>query len=287
MNDFKFSISIIIPTLNRIEKLKKLVDSITNVDWTDAELIIVDDSAVNSKDVISVYGNQNIIYIHRGQKLGVSSARNEGAEIAKGKYLIFLDDDDAVSESWFTDFRNTVDMDYDLVFCNMRRITKDNPEGLVIKPSNRGKGANGNGIVIPGSFMIKKEVFDSIGKYDERLLYAENTELFYRITKFNPTKYFIDKENFYYYPSEDGGSKNLSNMIDSNKLILEKHDDILSTNTKYLFNQIIGVNYMRFKQGDKASKYFLKAIQYKPFRFDTYMRLVISKSAFLMSIFYK
>ena len=283
----QIKISIIIPTLNRIEKLIKLIDSIKNVNWHATELIIVDDSVQSFENVIDQYQNQNIVYLHRGEKLGVSSARNLGANIAKGEYLIFLDDDDNITENWFSDFWETTINEYDLVFCNMKRIDKNHPEGIVLKPSDFKFGANGKNIVIPGAFMIKKVIFDKVEGYDEQLYYAENTELFYRIEMLDLTRHFIDKANFIYYPSEDGGSKNLKNMIDSNKVILEKHDYWLPKNHKHVFNQIIGVNYMRFGERKNAAFYFKKAIKSKPFRFGTYLRLLISKSTLLSSLFYK
>ncbi len=283
----QFSISIIVPTLNRIDKLKKLIDSIKNVNWRETELIIIDDSAQNFQDRIDQYQNKSIVYIHRGEKLGVSSARNLGVKIAKGKYIIFLDDDDDITKNWFSDFWNASQNDYDLVFCNMKRIDKNNPEGIVLKPSDFKFGASGKNIVIPGAFMIKKMIFEKVHGYDEQLYYAENTELFYRIEMLDLRRYFIDKANFIYYPSEDGGSKNLKNMIDSNKIILEKHDHWLPKNHKHIFNQIIGVNYMRFGDRKNAAIYFYKAIKAKPFRLGTYIRLFISKSTLLSSMFYK
>jgi hypothetical protein len=67
-------------------------------------------------------------------------------------------------------------------------------------------------------------------------------------------------------------------MVSSNKLILEKHDAVLSTKTKFLFNQIIGVSYLKLGNKKEASKYFIRAIKYKPLQLKTYLRLIISKS---------
>ena len=285
--NYEFSISIVIPTLNRPKKLEQLIDSLVNVNWKETELLIVDDSLDSHEIQLRENRDCTIHYIHRGQKLGVSSARNLGAQCAKGKYLIFLDDDDKVTANWFEDFYATVAQDYDLVFCNMKRIDLKNLNGVLVKPSDHRFGANGNNIVIPGAFMLKRALFESLDGYDEKILYAENTELFYRIELLNNKRYFIDKANLIYCPSEDGGSKNLKNMIDSNKIILEKHMDWLPENHKHVFNQIIGVNYMRFGESKKASMYFFKAIQAKPFRFGTYCRLLISLSPYLSKIFYK
>jgi glycosyltransferase involved in cell wall biosynthesis len=280
-------ISIVIPTLNRSLAIQKLINSFTNINWNETEIIIVDDSIESFENDLNKIKDRNINYIHRGKKLGVSSARNIGAKIAKGKYIIFLDDDDDITESWFSDFSNEIVKDYDLVFCDMKRIDKNIPNGLVVKPTDKKFGAMSNAIVIPGAFMVKKSIFNKVGGYDERLLYAENTELFFRINKLNPSRFFIDKVNFIYYPSEDGGSKNLMNMIDSNKIILEKHDDWLSDKMKYTYNQIIAVNYTRFGDQKNAAHHFMKAIKYEPFKFGTYIRFLISKSSFLRSFFYK
>ena len=279
--------SIIIPTYNREKTIIRAIDSVLQQSFTDFEIIVVDDGSVDAtKEVVSSLYDNRIHYYYQANQ-GVCAARNYGASLASGDYLIFLDSDDYVTTNWLEDFYNIKDYNYDIIFCQMKRIDKKYPNGFVVNPKDKKFGAMGNGIVIPGAFMIKKIIFDKVGGYDESLFYAENTELFFRINKLKPSRFFIDKVNFIYYPSEYGGSKNLMNMIISNKIILEKHDDWLSNKIKYTYHQIIAVNYTRFDDQRNAAFHFLKAIKYNPFKLGTYIRYLISKSSYLRSVFYK
>jgi glycosyltransferase involved in cell wall biosynthesis len=262
-------ISIIIPTLDRQAQLENLIGRLSEVIQNE-ELIIVDDSfdSFNIGDLST--DKFPIKYIHRGKKLGVSSARNVGATAAEGEYLLFFDDDDDFTEDWLGDFRDKLSSSPDLVHCDMKIIHGNgNEENVSAKKRNYS-------IVIPGAWVIKKALFQEIGGFDERLKFAENTELFFRIGKVEKATEYIEKQNFIYYQSLDGGSKNLQNMIDSILIILEKHDEILSNHVKYLYHQIVGVNQMRFKSYSEARLHLSKSWRYKPYKIKTLGRLFIA-----------
>lgn len=88
--------SIIIPVYNVEIYLKQCVDSILNQKYKDYEIILVDDGSTdNSGKLCDVFGRQfdSIKVVHKVNG-GLSSARNVGAKMAKGDYIIFLDSDD-------------------------------------------------------------------------------------------------------------------------------------------------------------------------------------------------
>ncbi|MEB2784733.1 glycosyltransferase family 2 protein [Algoriphagus persicinus] len=269
-------ISIVIPTLNRPGELIRLLKKIRNSETdSDLEVIIVDDSKEDISNAVGKIIKSGIYYIHRGEKLGVSSARNAGAEVAKGEFLIFLDDDDDFTEDWLSDFHKEARDGADLVFCDMKRV-ESNGNKRIEKSIVDKNGKLIKSILIPGAWMLRKELFFEIGGYDEKLKYAENTELFIRLQQVDLCVKRIPKANFIYYPSEDGGSKNLMNMINSLSWILQKQESQLSPHVKYLYHQIIGVNYMRFQDFPNSRMHLLKAYLIKMYKLDTLGRLVIS-----------
>lgn len=272
-------LSIIIPTLNRPIEVERIVLELKRNNEADVEIIIVDDSKDSIEEKLKLI-DTSIIYIHRGEKLGVSSARNIGAKTSLGEYLIFLDDDDSLSKSWLRDFLNSTETEADLVYCNMLSISQNgNEKRISAKENNRG-------IVIPGAWMIKKDVFLNVGGYDSRLKFAENTELFFRIDQIELKKVYIEKENFIYMQSSDGGSKNLKNMIDSLSIILDKHADYLNSHVKHLYHQNIGVIQMRFKDFSNAKRNLSLAIKYKPTKISTYLRYGLASVPFFASKVY-
>lgn len=106
--------SVIVPIYNREKTLKKCIDSILNQTEKDFELILVDDGSVdNSGKICDDYKKQDnrVVVIHKTNG-GVSSARNAGIDIAQGKYIVFVDSDDYVGETYLKTFNN---LDADLV----------------------------------------------------------------------------------------------------------------------------------------------------------------------------
>jgi len=85
-------VTIIITTYNHANYLSKSIQSVINQSYSNFEIIIIDDGSTdNTKQVISNF--PNIIYFYQTNS-GLSSARNSGINLAKGKYIIFLDADD-------------------------------------------------------------------------------------------------------------------------------------------------------------------------------------------------
>lgn len=274
------SISIIIPTLNRPNQLLDLLKRLYEITSDEDEIIIVDDSLKSQEVQIKQLFSSRVFYVNRGKKLGVSSARNVGASVSTNPYLIFLDDDDDFSSGWISDFRNSMESNPDLVFCNMEVHLPNGESSKCIAKKDEFK------TVIPGAWLIRRELFEKIGGFDERLKFAENTEFFFRLNKEKIEKRFIDSFNFIYYQSADGGSQNLQNMIDSLTIILKKHDNYLNNNVKHLYNQIIGVNELRFRHFSDARVFLWKAFILKPYKFSTLGRFLISLFPFLATRVY-
>lgn len=99
-NNCKYSI--IVPIYNRENTLKRCVDSILNQTISDFELILINDgSKDNSRKICDEYKKKDsrVVVIHQ-ENGGVSRARNAGLEIAKGKYIVFVDSDDYVDDTY-------------------------------------------------------------------------------------------------------------------------------------------------------------------------------------------
>lgn len=281
--------SIIIPSYNRAHILPQAINSVVNQTYSNWELLVVDDGSTDATaTVVKEFKDHRIHYLYK-QNGGVCSARNYGVNFSKGDYIVFLDSDDAVTLDWIQHFNEKINSNFqqDLICGGLKRINLKTNESLLVKPTDQGKGAMGWAVVIPGSFAVKKDFLLAAGLYDEELKYGENTELFFRFKKKNPVLAHTIFFDLKYYPSENGGSKNLRNMIVSNKIILEKHDSWLSNEMKYRYHQIIAVNYTRFNEQKNATYHFLRAIKYKPFRFTTYIRLMICQFSSLRAMFYK
>ena len=92
-------ISIIVPIYNAQKTIERCIDSILNQDFSDFELILIDDgSKDNSGKICDTYAgkDQRVRVIHK-ENSGVSASRNLALREAKGEYLQFLDADDWIT----------------------------------------------------------------------------------------------------------------------------------------------------------------------------------------------
>ena len=107
--------SVIIPVYNSEKTIERCIESITSQKRTDVEIIIINDGSTDMsegfcKNLQNEYNN--IVYIHK-ENGGVSSARNSGLSVARGKYVMFVDSDDYVDSNCFEIYDNYTKSDAD------------------------------------------------------------------------------------------------------------------------------------------------------------------------------
>ena len=96
-------ISIIVPVYNVAEYLPKCIDSIRKQIEQNWELILVDDGSKDgSGEICDNYTYDSRIRVIHKCNEGVSSARNVGLKLAKGKYICFIDSDDWVEPDYLS-----------------------------------------------------------------------------------------------------------------------------------------------------------------------------------------
>ena len=103
--------SFIVPVYNTEKYLKKCLDSLVNQTYKDFEIIVVNDGSTDkSSNIISKYQKKykNIIVIDKENE-GLSMARNRGVQKTSGKYIIFVDSDDYVSNKLLEEVDKKID----------------------------------------------------------------------------------------------------------------------------------------------------------------------------------
>jgi glycosyltransferase involved in cell wall biosynthesis len=270
--------SVIIPVFNRASLICATLDSVLHQNCKNYEIIIIDDgSSDDVKNILSSYlENRSINYFYQSNS-GVSAARNKGASLSNGDYLIFLDSDDLVTENWLSDYTAIIIKDNsDIIYCGINRM-KENTLIEYTDPTNPFKDGKSFGNVIPGSFCIRKNIFERIGRYDEQLSYGENTELGFRFNKANPTFSFINKPNLVYNLYDNSHGKNARNKMNGIMYTINKHPQLFSENKnmKIRFLSIAGVAALNCKDYKNAQKYFLKSLILNPFQMKNYFRLCL------------
>src|SRR2546430_1459666 len=91
------TVSIIVPTRNRMRKLRRCLESLLKSSYRDFEVVVVDDCSDEDPTLLlkSAYPSVKV-YRNSSRKL-LSGSRNFGASVSRGELLFFIDDDNVVA----------------------------------------------------------------------------------------------------------------------------------------------------------------------------------------------
>ena len=121
-------VSVIIPVYNTGSIIKKCIQSILNSNYSNIEIIIIDDgSDKETADICNELEKkeEKICVIHQ-ENAGVSSARNKGIEKAQGKFITFVDADDTIDENLISILVNScVEKKADIAICGYKEWYDD------------------------------------------------------------------------------------------------------------------------------------------------------------------
>ena len=185
-----FDISVIIPTYNRRELVRRAIDSVIKQSAGRHEIIVVDDGSTDgtADALLSAYGDR--IRLLRQANAGVSSARNAGMREASAPLIALIDSDDLwlpgksrLQMEWLA-----AHPEYGMVLCDVRRVEADgrqidvfrrrdilSEDGWVLRWILR------NPALVPASVMFRRAVFHDIGGFDESLRTAEDLDFHLRV----------------------------------------------------------------------------------------------------------
>ncbi|MBP5466415.1 MAG: glycosyltransferase [Clostridia bacterium] len=121
-------ISVVIPVYNVEKYLGRCLDSIVGQTYRNLEIILVNDGSIDaSYDICKEYAQKDKrIRIISRENRGVSASRNEGVSVATGKYLAFIDSDDAVSSDYIEYMYITAEKEHaDFSACEVVSVRND------------------------------------------------------------------------------------------------------------------------------------------------------------------
>ncbi len=222
-------VSVILPTYNRIKHINNSIASVLGQDTKyTIELIIVDDASTDgTENEINKINDQRVKYIKLNQNSGGGKARNVGINSASGKYIAFIDSDTI----WY---KNKIQIQVELLEKNQSyigcysRFTKLYSAGSEVQPPQipapdqaRPGILLDNYIDTPTS-IVKREVLERVGGFDENLPRFQDWEMFIRLTKLGMMYGFyqplIDSLDL-----SDSISRNDKARLTALKIIYQKH----------------------------------------------------------------
>ena len=189
-------VSVIVPTFNRGWILKEAIDSVLAQNFKDFELIVIDDGSTdNTPDILNSYKDDIMAFSQNNR--GVSASRNRGIALSSGRFIAFLDSDDLWMPNKLSIQVDFFNKNNDALICQTDEIWIRN--NVRVNPKTRHKKLSGMifehsldlCMVSPSAVMIKRELFDEVGLFDEDLPACEDYDLWLRISCGYPV-YLID-----------------------------------------------------------------------------------------------
>lgn len=195
------SVSVIIPTYNRANKVSSAIQSVFAQTVSDVEVIVVDDGSSDGTQhlLTESFGDRIRYYFQPNQ--GVSVARNKGIEEARGTWIAFLDSDDqwkndklewqlktlkqfgSHSSACYTDVQFTNHSEtrtmFELAASNYRHKSEMGINcdalRLLVKPGGAGM------VICLSSLLARANEVRRAGGFDARLLYTQDSEFMFRL----------------------------------------------------------------------------------------------------------
>ena len=176
------TVTVIIPTRNRIEPLKRLLGRIvpylsTHPDCT----IIVSDDGDASETRRALSEEFNLVQVVQGPRQGPASNRNCGAAHSNGELLVFLDDDCVPASDLIARYRDAACNHPDVAVFE-GRIT---PDGEISSCADGAPSNETGGYLWSCNFAVRRELFETIGGFDSRFPFAamEDNDFHFRAKK--------------------------------------------------------------------------------------------------------
>ncbi len=236
------TVSVIIPTFKRPTELLRAVNSVLEQDYTDFEILVIDDNPPESEYRVqteSVLKNldSRIIHLKNSSSLGGAGARNAGIKSARGLYIAFLDDDD----EWLTGKlgkqmnlfqtlpKEVCSVDTGFFEIDERRSTKREVlpalrgeifENLLVKHKGRAPKLS--------SMICRTDALRKVGMFDPSLPSRQDLDLYLRLARLYKFEYIAEPLINKFIHSSGRISSVSSNKIRGFEMLYKKYyDDLL------------------------------------------------------------
>jgi glycosyltransferase involved in cell wall biosynthesis len=303
--------SVIIPLYNKENFIENTLKSVLNQNFTDFELIVVNDGSTDkSEEKLLSFKDDRIQYFYKENE-GVSIARNYGIEKAESSYITFIDADDY----WYPEFLGEIFKNIKLfpeqkvfttaievetsknIFPAQYSIQKTGDFELV----NYFKSSVKESVIWTSSAVFHKSIFAEIGNFDPKIKSGQDTDLWIRIGLVYPVlfswkilaRYVYDenslskneaflssKLNFSKFTEQEKTNPDLKYFLDLNRFSLAIKSKLISNKElfKYYYNGI-DLKKMIFK------KRFLLILPSYILRFLILIKLKLAHLGFGSSVF--
>jgi glycosyltransferase involved in cell wall biosynthesis len=195
------TISVVLPTYNRSELIREAVESALSQTRAPSEVVVVDDGSEDDT-VAGLETYSDRISVLRQANAGVSAARNRGIRESRSEWIAFLDSDDLWNEEHLARLIDILERHPQLQWaCSNAQL--ETKRGDPCEPFNGAdtlrRARCGNGVIedflaaaavgvqfITSEFIVRRDLLQTLGGFDEGLRHGEDLDLWWRIARLHP-----------------------------------------------------------------------------------------------------
>ena len=242
-DEIKGLLSVIIPYFNMGSYISETINSVFNSTYKNIEVIVVDDGSndPHSIEILNVLQQQYPIKIHHQVNQGLPMARNNGAQIAKGEFIAFLDADDKVEPEYFEWAIQLLEYYTNISFVGCWTKYFGSKEGLWPTWNCEPPYLLLHNMINSSSIVARKKDFLTYGLNDPAMEYGmEDYESVLRMVENGCMGISIPKPLFMYRVRSDSMSRffNPKNILYLYAIMSEKHNTLYKEFAVEIFNLI-------------------------------------------------
>lgn len=220
-------ISVIIPTFNRLELLRETVESVRNQTFRDFEVIVVNDG---SSDGTAQWLDEQADIRHIDQEnSGIAASRNNGAAMAQGQWLAFLDHDDIWAQDKLEIQGEFVENNPDVGLVAARHVRLGRSHSSArhhrwIKGDLFVK-AYSESFIHTSSVMIRRDVFHKIGGFPTHYRFADEFDVWLKIAAQHSIAYVDDVLVFIRFYESNTSHNRIGVRTDTYDILMKNYDE--------------------------------------------------------------
>jgi glycosyltransferase involved in cell wall biosynthesis len=207
----QYKVSVIVNTYNGERYVAQIIETLKPYESLDIELILVDDGSEKNDTAVAQFrvAFKDAVIIQEKNE-GLAAARNKGAAVAKGEFMQFIDIDDSITANKIlSQYNFAKKVNADVVYSDWRMMIVNTQNYQ--SPETWVKSNLQNNILVSllkgwwnpfHSYMIKTEVYHSVGGSNKKLVNAQDFDLMARIAAKSYSFAYLEGNYSEYYRDE-------------------------------------------------------------------------------------
>lgn len=187
-------VSVVVPAYNCQDTLERTLTSIFAQEFQDYEVILVDDASQDATlQIARSFADPRIKILQHEQNRGEAGARNTGLRAAVGDYVAWLDTDDewlsmklARQVAWMQDApsqQRACGTGYLLTRTYLQGAERKKTIIPIESDSWHKKMLSGNNLAPGATLMVRRQVFEEVGEFDEQLPHGTDMDWLIRYSQ--------------------------------------------------------------------------------------------------------